>query len=56
MQESFKVAIELAARVGFSRGEVTYFYFSRTEGPYYSVTSDEQSIKRLTQLVQNRDA
>ncbi|XP_051915040.1 uncharacterized protein nid2a isoform X4 [Hippocampus zosterae] len=49
-KESFKVAIELAARVGFSRGEVTYLYFSRTEGPYYSVTSDEQSIKRLTQV------
>ncbi|XP_019716217.1 uncharacterized protein nid2a isoform X19 [Hippocampus comes] len=49
-KESFKVAIELAARVGFSRGEVSYLYFSRTEGPHYSVTSDEQSIKRLTQV------
>uniref|UniRef100_A0A8C4HZL2 Nidogen 2a (osteonidogen) n=1 Tax=Dicentrarchus labrax TaxID=13489 RepID=A0A8C4HZL2_DICLA len=42
-KESYNVEIELPARVGFSRGEVTYLYFSRTEGPHYSVTSDEQS-------------
>lgn len=41
--------IELPARVGFSRGEVTYLIFSRTEGPHYSVTTDEQSVKNLYQ-------
>ncbi|KAG7239350.1 hypothetical protein INR49_029338 [Caranx melampygus] len=42
-KESYNVEIELPARVGFSRGEVTYLIFSRTEGPHYSVTTDEQS-------------
>ncbi|XP_041834846.1 nidogen-2 isoform X3 [Melanotaenia boesemani] len=49
-KESYNVEIELPARVGFSRGEVTYFLFSRTEGPYYSVTSNEQSVKNLYQV------
>uniref|UniRef100_A0A7N8WQE3 Nidogen 2a (osteonidogen) n=1 Tax=Mastacembelus armatus TaxID=205130 RepID=A0A7N8WQE3_9TELE len=49
-KESYNVEIELPARVGFSRGEVTYFILSRTEGPYYSVTSDEQSVKNLYQV------
>ncbi|KAM9835807.1 nidogen-2 [Aulostomus maculatus] len=46
-KESYNVEIELPARVGFSRGEITYLIFSRTEGPHYSVTSDEQSVKNL---------
>lgn len=41
--------IELPARVGFSRGEVPYLIISHTDGPYYSVTSDEQSVKNLYQ-------
>ncbi|TRY83481.1 hypothetical protein DNTS_016221 [Danionella cerebrum] len=49
-KESYNVEIELPARVGFSRGEVSYLIFSRTEGPYYSVTSNEQSIKNLYQM------
>nr|XP_046238840.1 LOW QUALITY PROTEIN: nidogen-2 [Scatophagus argus] len=49
-KESYNVEIELPARVGFSRGEVTYLIFSRTEGPYYSVTSNEQSVKNLYQV------
>ncbi|XP_037127571.1 nidogen-2 isoform X19 [Syngnathus acus] len=49
-KESYNVEIELAARVGFSRGEITYLIFSRTEGPYYSVTSNVQSIKHLDQV------
>uniref|UniRef100_A0A673BKK7 Nidogen 2a (osteonidogen) n=1 Tax=Sphaeramia orbicularis TaxID=375764 RepID=A0A673BKK7_9TELE len=49
-KESYNVEIELPARVGFSRGEVTYLIFSRTEGPHYSVTSDEQSVKNLYQV------
>ncbi|XP_061693207.1 nidogen-2 isoform X2 [Syngnathoides biaculeatus] len=49
-KESYNVEIELAARVGFSRGEITYLIFSRTEGPYYTVTSNEQSIKHLNQV------
>ncbi|XP_061909994.1 nidogen-2 [Entelurus aequoreus] len=48
-KESYNVEIELPARVGFSRGEVTYLIFSRTDGPHYSVTGDQQSIKRLYQ-------
>ncbi|XP_052009773.1 nidogen-2-like [Xyrauchen texanus] len=49
-KESYNVEIELPARVGFTRGELSYFIFSRTEGPYYSVTSnDEQSLKNLYQ-------
>ncbi|XP_008281343.1 nidogen-2 isoform X4 [Stegastes partitus] len=49
-KESYNVEIELPARVGFSRGEVTYLIFSRTEGPFYSVTSDEQTVKNLYQV------
>ncbi|XP_057685264.1 nidogen-2 isoform X2 [Corythoichthys intestinalis] len=49
-KESYNVEIELAARVGFSRGEITYLIFSRTEGPYYSVTGNEQSIKHLDKV------
>ncbi|XP_072319180.1 nidogen-2 [Eucyclogobius newberryi] len=49
-KESYNVEIELPARVGFSRGEVAYLLFSRTEGPHYSVTSDEQSVKSLYQV------
>ncbi|KAK7152742.1 hypothetical protein R3I93_010837 [Phoxinus phoxinus] len=48
-KESYNVEIELPARVGFTRGELSYFFFSRTEGPYYSVTSNEQSVKNLYQ-------
>ncbi|XP_039462625.1 nidogen-2 isoform X3 [Oreochromis aureus] len=49
-KESYNVEIELPARVGFSRGEIPYLIFSRTEGPYYSVTSNEQSVKNLYQF------
>ncbi|XP_072239421.1 nidogen-2-like [Leuresthes tenuis] len=49
-KESYNVQIELPARVGFSRGEVTYLFFSRSEGPYYSVTSNEHSVKNLYQV------
>ncbi|XP_039997909.1 nidogen-2 isoform X5 [Xiphias gladius] len=49
-KESYNVEIELPARVGFSRGEITYLIISRTEGPHYSVTSDEQSVKNLYQV------
>jgi len=48
-KESYNVEIELLARVGFTRGELSYFFFSRTDGPYYSVTSNEQSVKNLYQ-------
>uniref|UniRef100_A0A4W5P9J2 Nidogen 2 n=1 Tax=Hucho hucho TaxID=62062 RepID=A0A4W5P9J2_9TELE len=48
-KESYNVEIELPARVGFSRGELS-FIFSRMEGPYYSVTSNEQSLKNLYQV------
>ncbi|KAL1257619.1 hypothetical protein QQF64_010863 [Cirrhinus molitorella] len=48
-KESYNVEIELPARVGFTRGELSYLFFSRTEGPYYSVTSNEQSVKNLYQ-------
>ncbi|KAI5102053.1 nidogen-2 isoform X1 [Silurus meridionalis] len=48
-KEMFNVEIELPARVGFTRGEVLYLFFSRTEGPYFSLTSNEQSVKNLYQ-------
>ncbi|KAF4102024.1 hypothetical protein G5714_016824 [Onychostoma macrolepis] len=48
-KESYNVEIELPARVGFTRGELSFLFFSRTEGPHYSVTSDEQSVKNLYQ-------
>lgn len=41
--------IELPARVGFSRGEVPYLILARIEGPHYSVTTDEQGVKKLYQ-------
>ncbi|KAF6719202.1 Nidogen-1 [Oryzias melastigma] len=49
-KEFYSLGIETAARVGFSRGEVKYFFFSRTEGPFYSVTSDEESVKNLNRV------
>ncbi|XP_061112945.1 nidogen-2 [Conger conger] len=49
-KESYNVQLELPARVGFSRGEVPFLIFSRTEGPYYSLTSNEQSVKNLYQM------
>ncbi|XP_042371832.1 nidogen-2-like, partial [Plectropomus leopardus] len=49
-KESYNVEVQLSARVGFSRGEVPYLIFSRTEGPYYSITSDEQGVKNLYQV------
>ncbi|XP_034032146.1 LOW QUALITY PROTEIN: nidogen-2 [Thalassophryne amazonica] len=49
-KESYNVEIELPARVGFSRGEITHLNFLRTEGPHYSVTSNEQSVKNLYQV------
>ncbi|XP_031435769.1 nidogen-2 isoform X4 [Clupea harengus] len=49
-KESYNVEIELPARVGFSRGEVSFLFFSRQEGPYYSITSNEQSVKNLYQV------
>ncbi|XP_059183657.1 nidogen-2 [Centropristis striata] len=49
-KESYNVEIELPARVGFSRGEISYLIFSRTEGPHYSVTVDEQSVRNLNQV------
>uniref|UniRef100_A0A3Q2CM74 Nidogen 2a (osteonidogen) n=1 Tax=Cyprinodon variegatus TaxID=28743 RepID=A0A3Q2CM74_CYPVA len=49
-KESYNVEIELPARVGFSRGEVSYFIISKTDGPFYSVTQDEDSVKRLSQV------
>ncbi|KAK1793128.1 hypothetical protein P4O66_011534, partial [Electrophorus voltai] len=48
-KETFNVEIELPARVGFTRGEIPYFIFARTEGPHYSVTSNEQTVKNLYQ-------
>ncbi|KAK2856787.1 hypothetical protein Q5P01_005522 [Channa striata] len=49
-KESYNVEIELPARVGFCRGEISYLIVSRTEGPHYSVTSNEQSVKNLYQV------
>ncbi|XP_072842973.2 nidogen-2 isoform X1 [Pogona vitticeps] len=43
-KESYNVHLELPARVGFSRGDD-----QRQEGPFYSLTSGEQSIKNLYQ-------
>uniref|UniRef100_A0A8C3PBM4 Nidogen 2 n=1 Tax=Chrysemys picta bellii TaxID=8478 RepID=A0A8C3PBM4_CHRPI len=45
-KESYNVQLELPARVGFSRGETDYL---KREGPYYTVTSSEQSVKNLYQ-------
>ncbi|KAM9820898.1 LOW QUALITY PROTEIN: nidogen-2 [Neosynchiropus ocellatus] len=46
-KESYNVDIEIPARVGFSRGEISYLIFSRTEGPHHSVTSDVTSVQNL---------
>uniref|UniRef100_A0A452UFN5 Nidogen 2 n=1 Tax=Ursus maritimus TaxID=29073 RepID=A0A452UFN5_URSMA len=45
-KESYNVQLELPARVGFCRGEVDD---SKREGPYFSLTSTEQSVKNLYQ-------
>ncbi|XP_044872455.1 nidogen-2 isoform X1 [Mauremys mutica] len=45
-KESYNVQLELPARVGFSRGETDYL---KREGPYYTLTSSEQSVKNLYQ-------
>ncbi|XP_077180168.1 nidogen-2 isoform X2 [Paroedura picta] len=43
-KESYNVNLELPARVGFSRGDL-----QRREGPHYSATSNQQSVKSLYQ-------
>ncbi|XP_055496382.1 uncharacterized protein nid2a isoform X6 [Leucoraja erinacea] len=48
-KDSYNVQFELPARVGFSRGE-TEFTRWRGEGSYYSVTTNEQSVKNLYQM------
>ncbi|XP_053330281.1 nidogen-2 [Spea bombifrons] len=45
-KESYNVNLELPARVGFSRGESESM---KREAPFYSVTSNEQSVKNLYQ-------
>ncbi|CAK6432078.1 unnamed protein product [Pipistrellus nathusii] len=45
-KESYNVQLELPARVGFCRGEIDDL---KTEGPYFSLTSTEQSVKNLYQ-------
>ncbi|XP_033707039.1 nidogen-2 isoform X1 [Tursiops truncatus] len=45
-KESYNVQLELPARVGFCRGEVGDL---KREGPYFSLTSTEQSVKNLYQ-------
>ncbi|XP_068401557.1 nidogen-2 isoform X3 [Eschrichtius robustus] len=45
-KESYNVQLELPARVGFCRGEVDD---PKREGPYFSLTSTEQSVKNLYQ-------
>lgn len=45
-KESYNVQLELPARVGFCRGEVDDL---KREGPYFSLTSTEQSVKNLYQ-------
>ncbi|XP_059814006.1 nidogen-2 isoform X2 [Hypanus sabinus] len=47
-KESYNVQIELPARVGFSRGESEYTQWRR-ESSYYSITTNEQSVKNLYQ-------
>ncbi|XP_037359235.1 nidogen-2 isoform X1 [Talpa occidentalis] len=46
-KESYNVQLELPARVGFCRGEADDL---KREGPYFSLTSTEQSVKNLYQL------
>ncbi|KAG8517726.1 Nidogen-2 [Galemys pyrenaicus] len=45
-KESYNVQLELPARVGFCRGEADDL---KREGPYFSLTSTEQSVKNLYQ-------
>ncbi|XP_075782312.1 nidogen-2 [Pelodiscus sinensis] len=45
-KESYNVQLELPARVGFSRGDTAHL---KGEGPYYTLTSSEQSVKNLYQ-------
>ncbi|XP_059551953.1 nidogen-2 [Myotis daubentonii] len=45
-KESYNVQLELPARVGFCRGEIDDL---KREGPYFSLTSSEQSVKNLYQ-------
>ncbi|XP_017514198.3 nidogen-2 [Manis javanica] len=45
-KESYNVQLELPARVGFCRGEAEDL---KREGPYFSLTSTEQSVKNLYQ-------
>ncbi|XP_072125175.1 nidogen-2 isoform X11 [Mobula birostris] len=47
-KESYNVQIELPARIGFNRGETGYTQWRR-ESSYYSVTTNEQSVKHLYQ-------
>ncbi|KAM4663238.1 nidogen-2 [Discoglossus pictus] len=46
LKESYNLHLVLPARVGFSRGESESL---KREGPYYSLTSGEQSVKNLYQ-------
>ncbi|XP_023579486.1 nidogen-2 isoform X1 [Octodon degus] len=46
-KESYNVQLLLPARVGFCRGEAEDM---KREGPYFSLTSTEQSVKNLYQL------
>ncbi|KFO29717.1 nidogen-2 [Fukomys damarensis] len=46
-KESYNVQLQLPARVGFCRGEADDV---KREGPYFSLTSTEQSVKNLYQL------
>ncbi|XP_007941906.1 nidogen-2 [Orycteropus afer afer] len=46
-KESYNVQLELPARVGFCRGEADDL---KREGPYFSLTRTEQSVKNLYQL------
>ncbi|XP_066128491.1 nidogen-2 isoform X1 [Saccopteryx bilineata] len=45
-KESYNVQLELPARVGFCRGETDDL---KREGPYFSLTNTEQSVKNLYQ-------
>ncbi|XP_039598116.1 nidogen-2 [Polypterus senegalus] len=46
-KESYNVQLELPARVGFSRGELVNL---RRDGPFYSLTGSEQTVKNLYQV------
>ncbi|XP_078262826.1 uncharacterized protein nid2a isoform X4 [Rhinoraja longicauda] len=48
-KDSYNVQFELPARVGFSRGETEITRW-RGEDSYYSVTTNEQSVKNLYQM------